>query len=174
MATIHALPDGLEEKLELLDYLIPLSDSNSQDLTLAKKIEVADIGKYTKKLLTPLYGQQAIKNHLDTIDNINTSSSFCIGVLCNSVKSKPKGYVTRKSGAHCFCLPVYDSNEVSRAWNKIVGYLPANKGFVAVTSKRILPWILLALLAFCLSFLVVLCMQMGFSGASDYIMQWFI
>lgn len=167
MLTIKALPDGSEDALVNLGILCPLENEPSQGIGLAKKITVENIGSYKKKLHTPTYKGSVMSRLAVTDPHRSFDSTHCVGAVCPGLLIPPTGYVVRNSGAHSFCLPVYETASVSSTFYRIMGYMATEEGFVAVCKRRTLLWCLLGLctaLVFVLSYLVL---QYGANGAFE-------
>ncbi|MEG0853415.1 MAG: hypothetical protein RSF82_06045 [Angelakisella sp.] len=167
MLTIKALTDGSEGSLPCLGTLCPLENEPSDTVCLTKRITVDNIGAYTKKLVTPLYKKGVMSRLSVTDPSRSFDPTHCLGVLCRSISIRPKGYVVRLSGAHRFCLPVYETQSLSSYFYSIAGYMVTTDGFVAVAKRRTLLWATAGFLLGTAVVLSYLIFQYGAEGALE-------
>lgn len=164
---LFAMPDGVDLGYSPLGTLCPIEDEPAVAVSLAKKIKVHNIGSYTKHLLTPMYRKQAMRNYCSTTNNLSFEPSSCVGVLCSSLGCEPDGYVTRTSGLHRFCLPVYQPDRLSGVFYSVTGYMLTDTGYLAVAKRRWLLWLTFSLLCGSLFVLGYLTYAHGLDGALD-------
>ena len=165
--TLFAMPDDADLGYSPLGTLRPIEDEPAIAVNLAKRIKVRNIGNYTKHLITPMYRKQAMRNYCSTTNSLSFEPSSCIGVLCSSLNCRPDGYVTRKSGLHRFCLPVYQPVRLSGAFYRVSGYMLTETGYLAVAKRRWGLWLTLSLLCGTLFVLGYLTYAHGVEGVFD-------
>ena len=174
MVKIWALKDQQEQALPCLGALRPIEDAASRRVCLKKQIQVDGMGSYIKEIITPLYGQQPLRE----LEQQETDWSFdrgnCLGVLCSRTKRPAIGYVTRVSGVHRFCLPVYEADRFPSAFYHICGYMVTKDRYVAVLRRNTLFWALLGLAAGIIFVGAYLSIQHGFQGAWEELSSFFI
>lgn len=157
MTTIKALADGAEQGLELLGELHAIQGAPAARLTIKKPVTIPGAGSYWKDFTAPLYSRRVMEEGAKRSEEPwDLSAAGCLGMLTGKGRS-PAGYVRRQMGAHDLCVPVYSVAGKSGLFWKVVGYLPAGKGYVAVAKRRVGYWVWLmiaALLAFGASYLL--------------------
>lgn len=157
MTTIQALMDGAEKELPLLGELHAIKGAPSEDLTIRKRVTIPGAGSYWKDFSAPLYTRQVLEEAAKASgEGWDLSAGGCLGMLTAGGK-KPAGYVRRQMGPHNLCVPVCSAAEISCFFWKIVGYLPAGNGYVAVARRRVGYWVWLsvaALLTFAAAYLL--------------------
>lgn len=157
MTTIRALADGAEQELELLGELHAIQGAPAAGLTIRKPVSIPGAGFYWKDFTAPLYSRRVLEEGAKRSEEPwDLSAGGCLGMLTGKGKA-PAGYVRRQMGAHNLCVPVYSVAGKSGLFWKVVGYLPAGKGYVAVAKRRVGYWVWLlfaALIAFGVSYLL--------------------
>ena len=130
MVTVKALMDGREAGLTPLGEMRSIKGAPAGEMVLEKWVEIPGAGAYWKTFRAPIYSRQV---------------------------SGPKGYVRRQMGLHDLCVPVFPVAGLSfLAW-RVVGYLPAGDGYLAVMKRRVAYWVWLgiaAAVAFAISYLL--------------------
>lgn len=148
MTTIRALADGEEKELELLGELHAIKGAPAAGLTIRKPVTVPGAGFYWKDFIAPLYSRQVMEEGSRRSEAPwDLSAGGCLGMLLRKGKTAPTGYVRRQMGLHSLCVPVYSAAGKSSLFWKVVGYLPAGKGYVAVAKRRVGYWVWLAIAA---------------------------
>lgn len=165
MLKIPALMDEEDATLTCLGALRPLESEPSRPVALKKKIVLTGMGHYTKELVTPLYDQAVLQRVAVETPGMSFDPTSCIGVVGGAIGNQPLGYVTRTSGGHRFCLPVYNHQQIPASFYSIAGYMLTEDGFVAVAKRRTLFWVILGLLAATTFVLSYMLMQYGAEGA---------
>lgn len=150
MTTIKALADGAEKELELLGELHAIQGAPAAELTIQKPVSIPGAGFYWKAFTAPLYSRRVMEEGAKRSEEPwDLSAAGCLGMLTRKSRKgrSPAGYVRRQMGLYDLCLPVYSVAGASCFFWKVVGYLPAGKGYVAVTKRRVGYWVWLALAA---------------------------
>lgn len=166
--------DGEDAGYTCLGSLCPMEgEAPSRPVCLKKRIAVYNLGRYTKQLVTPMYPRQAMTDLSVRSAQHRFEPTRCKGVLCGTLRCKPDGYVTRSSGGHRFCLPVYEQKRLSGSFYHIKGYMLTDDGYLAVAARRWLLWLSLALLGGSTFVLGYLMWQYGAQGAWDELLRFF-
>lgn len=174
MLKLTAMIDGGDAEYPCLGSLRPMEGGASgRPVALVKRISVYNLGRYTKRLTTPLYQRQAMTNFALHSPQHRLEPANCKGVLCSTLRCKPQGYVTRSSGGHRFCLPVYDSKRLSGNFYRVKGYMLTEEGYLAVATRRWLLWLCLGLLSGVCFVTTYLTLQYGAQGAWDELVRFF-
>lgn len=157
MTTIKALADGAEKELELLGELHAIKGAPAAELTIRKPVTIPGAGSFWKDFIAPLYSRRVMEEGSRRSEEPwDLSAEGCLGMLARKGKT-PVGYVRRQMGMYDLCVPVYSTAKASCFFWKVVGYLPAGKGYVAVAKRRVGYWVWLAfaaLLAFGAAYLL--------------------
>lgn len=170
---LSAMPDGEETVYNCMGALCPIENEPSRPVLLTKRITVYNLGSYTKQLTTPMYSDRVMRDLSVQSAQHRFDPAGCMGVLCGSVSCKPCGYVTRTSGVHRFCLPVYSKDSISGSFYRVAGYMVTPEGYFAVAKRRVMLWVILALLcgvAVTLSYLIY---TFGANGAWNELVRLF-
>lgn len=147
MTTIKALADGAEKELELLGELHAIKGAPAADLAIQKPVTIPGAGSYWKDFIAPLYTRQVMEEGSRCSEEPwDLTAEGCLGMLTRKGKD-PAGYVHRRMGIYDLCVPVYSIAGKSTLFWKVVGYLPAGKGYVAVAKRRVGYWVWLAIAA---------------------------
>lgn len=147
MTIIRALADGEETGLELLGELHAIKGAPAAEMTIRKPVTIPGAGSYQKDFIAPLYTRRVMEEGSKRSDKPwDLSAAGCLGMLLRKGKA-PVGYVRRQLGVHNLCLPVYSLAGKSSLFWRVVGYLPAGNGFVAVAKRRVGYWVLLCMAA---------------------------
>ena len=147
MTTIRALGDGEEKELELLGELHAIKGAPAAEFIIQKPVSIPGAGSYRKDFIAPLYTRQVMEEGSRRSEEPwDLSAQGCLGMLLKKGKG-PAGYVRRQLGLFELCVPVYSVAGKSSLFWKVVGYLPAGKGYVAVAKRRVGYWVWLALAA---------------------------
>lgn len=147
MTTIRALADGAERELELLGELHAIKGAPAAELSIRKPVSVPGAGFFWKDFIAPLYSRQVMEEGSRRSEEPwDLSAGGCLGMLARKGKT-PVGYVRRQMGIYNLCVPVYSAAGKSGLFWKVVGYLPAGKGYVAVAKRRVGYWVWLTLAA---------------------------
>ncbi|WP_283125021.1 hypothetical protein [Angelakisella massiliensis] len=173
MLKIWALKDRQEQDLPCLGALRPVEDAASRRTCLKKRVEVDTMGSYIKEIITPLYEREPLRDLERRDPNWSFQRGNCLGVLCTRTKRPAIGYVTRISGVHRFCLPVYDAEAFPSAFYHITGYMVTEDRYVAVARRNTLFWVLLGLAAGAVFVGTYLTIQYGPQGAWEELSGFF-
>lgn len=147
MTTIRALADGAEKELELLGELHAIKGAPAAHLTIKKRVIIPGAGSFWKNFSAPLYTRRVMEEAAKRSEEPwDLSSRGCLGMLIPRGKN-PAGYIRRQVGPHNLCVPVYSVAEASCFSWKVVGFLPAGKGYVTVARRRVGYWVWLTLIA---------------------------
>ncbi|MEG1687353.1 MAG: hypothetical protein RR185_06705 [Angelakisella sp.] len=171
MITLNALLDGQEKSLDCMGALCPIEAQQGMAVRLRKKIVLPGMGSYRKVLTTPLYSAKDLRQYALAHSDWSFAPTSCLGVLCTTLQVRPDGYVTRQSGVHRFCLPLYQSDRLSAVFYHVAGYMVTEGGFVAVACRRTLLWVLLGLLAATTFVLSYLAFSYGMQGAGEELIR---
>lgn len=173
MMTIRALPDNEAAALPELGTLRPIPDMPADKIRLQKTVEDGRFGPFVKEVTTQLYSRAALL-HLDGVEpGFSFAPDKCLGLLFRRRGDKPMGYVTRPSGVYRLALPVYSKALFSPVFYRVLGYMVTGDRYVAVVRRRVLFWVVLALLAGASFSLSYLCFVYGFSGALEQLSAFF-
>lgn len=150
MTTIKALADGAEQELELLGELHAIQGAPAARLTIRKPVTIPGAGSYWKDFTAPLYSRRVMEEGAKRSEEPwDLSAKGCLGMLTGQGRKgrSPAGYVRRQMGLFNLCVPVYSAAGRSALFWKVMGYLPAGKGYVAVAKRRVGYWVWLAIAA---------------------------
>lgn len=157
MVRVKALMDGREESLTPLGEMHSIKGAPAEEMVLEKWVEIPGAGSYWKTFRAPLYSRQVMEELSKKGEQgWSFTPEHCIGMLTREGRS-PKGYVRRRMGLHDLCVPVFPVKGLSALNWKVLGYLPAGEGYLAVMKRRVGYWVWLsiaALLAFGISYLL--------------------
>lgn len=147
MTTVLALADGAQDGMKLLGELHAVKGAPARELLVKKRITIPGAGAFWKTYSAPLYDSQVMAEaEKRAPEGWSFSPKSCLGMTARAGKP-PKGYVRRRIRGHDLCLPVYSPSALSPLAWRVVGYLPADRGYVAVARRRVGYWVWLALAA---------------------------